>query len=744
MKISKITIVGVLSLSLISLELVWTRIFSAEFFYTFAFLILSLAIAGLGLGALSVRLFKSLNHLENLGTIFLLTGLSAILGPPFVFQLGLDFSVIFADVIMVGKLIFTLVILSSAFFFGGIALALIFKNNHKEIPRLYMGDLIGSGAGVFFVVILMNSIGTPMTVFVSALPVLILAFFLSTKWQKMIVLVSVIVLFFFGYFSEDILEVKREEKMPIIYKHWDAMSKIKIYDYGEKYRRINIDNAANMGVNRFDGNWDYPDSMKFGFHIVEYLIQKSDSSTFLSLGAGGGQDVYQALQDGAKEIHAVEVISHLNELMKDGELAEFSGYIYKDPRVVVISEDARAYVRRFTNKFDLIYSFSSNSFAALASGAFALAENYLYTTEAFIDYWNALSENGYMLMEHQAFMPRLVNEVIDALNQLGVDDIKSHFAVYNLKNMRRKMLLISRQPLSDKFFEEAWGNYPRQDFRYAYLLYPAPDSLENGLYNQMVIKGWQQMTDSASVDISPTDDNRPFIAQMGLWKNLDFHKMEKIAGYSDWLGFPLSQLIIAIILVVVIVLFIPLNLIPYLRKGEKLKVIPWLYFFVIGLAFMSIEIILIQKYTLFIGPSVYSIITILLTLLVCSGIGSRFARKIDNKIVFPAIMIWILLDIFIFKHLIYIFGDLPEFTRICITAVIITPLGFFMGLPFPKAALRVGSLVDWGFAVNGTASVLGSTFIVLIAFSFGLNFGLMVGLLLYLTAYLLISYKSAW
>ena len=67
-----------------------------------------------------------------------------------------------------------------------------------------------------------------------------------------------------------------------------------------------------------------------------------------------------------------------------------------------------------------------------------------------------------------------------------------------------------------------------------------------------------------------------------------------------------------------------------------------------------------------------------------------------------------------------------------------------MGLPFPKAALRVGTLVDWGFAVNGTASVLGSTIIVLIAFSLGINFGLMVGLLLYLIAYLLISYKSAW
>jgi hypothetical protein len=67
-----------------------------------------------------------------------------------------------------------------------------------------------------------------------------------------------------------------------------------------------------------------------------------------------------------------------------------------------------------------------------------------------------------------------------------------------------------------------------------------------------------------------------------------------------------------------------------------------------------------------------------------------------------------------------------------------------MGLPFPKAALRVGSLVDWDFAVNRTASVLGSTVIVLIAFSLGITFGLMVGLVLYLTAFLLNSCKSAW
>jgi hypothetical protein len=67
-----------------------------------------------------------------------------------------------------------------------------------------------------------------------------------------------------------------------------------------------------------------------------------------------------------------------------------------------------------------------------------------------------------------------------------------------------------------------------------------------------------------------------------------------------------------------------------------------------------------------------------------------------------------------------------------------------MGIPFPKAVLRVGPLIDWGFAVNGTASVLGSTLIVLIAFSLGINFALIFGLLLYLSAYLLFTYKSSW
>ena len=82
--------------------------------------------------------------------------------------------------------------------------------------------------------------------------------------------------------------------------------------------------------------------------------------------------------------------------------------------------------------------------------------------------------------------------------------------------------------------------------------------------------------------------------------------------------------------------------------------------------------------------------------------------------------------------------------RIMITALLIAPLGFFMGMPFPKGTLRVGELVDWGFAVNGAASVLGATIIVLVGITYGLTVALLFGAVLYFVAYLLISMKVGW
>ena len=468
------------------------------------------------------------------------------------------------------KLLVAILILGSGYFFGGIALAQILKTNAGEIPRLYMADFIGASLGVITFILIMNVFGASATLVYCAIPALLAAFIVAERWMKTLPAMILVCAAVYYITAGGGPEQKREERAPVVYKHWDATAKIKVFEYDSTSRGINIDNVANTPVFRFDGNWNVPDSSKVQFTIdVRNLMQRFDSCTFLSLGAGGGGDVLQALQYNASEVHAVEVIPHINHMMKDGFLREFSGNIYNDPRVIVVTEDARAYVRRFEKKFDVIYSLSSNSWAAFASGSFALAENYLFTTEAFVDYWRALSDSGYMSLEHQFYMPRLVAEVIDALHQLNVPEPNKHFAVYDLPTLRRKLLLLSKRPLDDRTIEQAYANSDPDIAHSMRRLYPPLENNKENMINTIVQSGWQAVADTARIDVSPCTDNRPFIAQLGLLRNITPTALDKIPLY-EFTGFPLSRAIMLIILLVCTVIIVPLNLLPYLRKGDKL------------------------------------------------------------------------------------------------------------------------------------------------------------------------------
>ena len=741
----KMMTVALLSLTLLSLEIIWTRIFSAEFFYNFAFMILSFAIMGLGLGGLFVKMCPRMRPEKRVNLFLLLTAVTALAGPIIAFKLPFEFSKMFSEWPMLMQFFMIILFLELPFFAGGGALAILFRNNHEDMARLYMADLTGAASGIVVSLLLMNTLGTPAAVIAATLPVLLASLLISEKYHKVIPATLITILLVLIPFSEDLLKKDREERMPVVYTHWDAMSKIKIFadEQSPDYRGLNIDNAANSPVYSFDGNWDKPADKLFEFGIdVKYLIQKFDSCTFMSLGAGGGVDVLQALQYGAQEVHAVEVNPHINYLLTRGLLAEFSGRIYSDPKVKVITEDARAYSRRFENKFDVIYSLSSNTFAALSSGAFSLAENYLFTTEAFEDYYHALTANGFLSMEHQFYMPRIVSEALMALKNCGVPHPESHIAIYDLPKMRRKLLLFSKAPLTVETMQNAYGPLTAEKYDDIHLLYPASTLVENegdegakeNIYSRIVTEGWQKVQEETPINLSPCSDNNPFTAQLGMWKSFDIEKLKTFTPLLGVSGFPLSNLIVLTILAAALVFLLPLNLIPFFRKDHALKPSGWLYFFFIGAGFMLIEVVLIQKYTLFIGPSFYTIIATLFTLLTASGIGSRFSAKLSTTWPFMLVAAWVILEIVAFKPLTLALGGLGSFPRILLSMVLIFPLGFFMGMPFPIGTRYAKEQIDWGFAVNGMASVIGSAGALLIAFRYGFNITLIVGALCYIAA----------
>lgn len=736
---------GLISLSFIALEILWTRIFSAEYFYTFAFLVLSLAILGMGLGGLVIRLWPRLSNENNLWIYLLLGSLISVVAPITVLHFNIDFTLLFSSKAMIGKIALVVFLLSASFLFGGMSLSLIFKKHHSQMPKIYMADLIGAGLGVIVAVLLMNLIQVPKTAFLVSIPSLIVAFIYAKKWTKVFPLALAIMLIAFLPRAEKLLSKQREERFELIYQHWDAMAQLKVEKVNDDFYYAIIDNAAHSPTYHFDGNFDVPDSMKlFPGYPMKYFVRRIPNCTFLALGAGSGGDVLNALSSGAKEIHAVEVVPQINKLMTHGFLYDFTGKIYSNPRVNVITEDGRSYVRRFKNKFDIIYALSSNTFASLASGAFALAENYLFTKEAFENYYDAMTDNGILFLDHQFYVPRLVSAAKEALEEKHVANPNDHIAVFHSYVGRRKLMVFSKKPIEQEWLANGLAEFTQGEKPYMVQQYPSPpDSLKHNLIAEIMKHGWQNVQDTVAIDISPNTDNRPFAAQMGLLKNLDFSKLDKIPPY-EFQGFPLAKLLIFIILAIVTLIAIPINLIPFIKKGEKLTLRGWGYFFLIGAAFMAIEVILIQQFTLFIGSGVYAFVSILFILLLSSGVGSRFSQKVKPQIAFLGIIAWILLNIFVFQRLVSSLAFLEVPWRILITIILIAPLGFFMGMPFPNGTKKVGELVDWGFAVNGAASVLGSTAIMLVAFTLGYNFALLVGAAGYLLAMLVMQSKKGW
>jgi len=730
-------------MTLVSLEVLWTRIFSSEFFYTFAFLILSLAVLGLGLGALAHRLFPHLGRSEGLAGHLLAATLFGLVGPAAVLRLGLDFSRLYASFEMVGKFAVTLLVLSLPFFSGGVALAQIFRRNSGRMPGLYMADLLGAGLGAVAAVLAMNLLGTPAAAVTACAPMGAAAI-LATGRRIRLLLLLVALFGVTATFSARLLDVPRRELGPVILEHWDAMGRLKVQSLSPDHRNLNIDNAANSPVLRFDGdrNGDLARKQQFLFELAA-LMEGREGFSLASVGAGGGSEVLQALLAGAGEVHAVEVNPAINRMMTRGELLEFSGRIYLDPRVTVVSEDARAYLRRFRGKFDVILSSSSNTFAALASGAFALSENYLFTTEAFVDFYRALAPGGLLLVEHQFYIPRAVGEVQEALERLGVEEPGARYAVYELPKHRRMVLVLSNEPLEERTLATAIGPLDEETFEWYHLVYPAPKGLEGNLVDRIAREGWRGAAAESPCDIRPCSDDRPFVAQMGLWKNLTREQLAAIPRF-EFFGFPLSKLILLSILAVVTALALPLLILPRFFKGPRLGAVPWIFFFSIGVGFMVVEVVLIQQFTLFIGSSAYTFAVILTTLLLASGMGSLASTRTPDWVPFAGILLWLALDCFLFETFAEWAGGVGAPWRILASVVLLGPLGFCMGMPFPKAALRVREGVDWGFAVNGVAAVLGSSGILLVSMEFGFRAALATGAFWYLAALVLFTSRGPW
>jgi hypothetical protein len=185
------------------------------------------------------------------------------------------------------------------------------------------------------------------------------------------------------------------------------------------------------------------------------------------------------------------------------------------------------------------------------------------------------------------------------------------------------------------------------------------------------------------------------------------------------------------------------------RLPKQKGVITFLWYFLcLGAGYILIQVALIQKFVLLLGHPTYALVVIIFSMLVASGVGSFFSRRViaddDGRLARLLCAIAILVTALAFgaRPLTEAAATWPLWAKMMITVLAIAPAAFLMGMPFPSGLRRLEHRhppsIRWAWSLNAAASVLGSAGAIFLAIYIGLRATLLVGGALYLGALLVI------
>jgi hypothetical protein len=177
------------------------------------------------------------------------------------------------------------------------------------------------------------------------------------------------------------------------------------------------------------------------------------------------------------------------------------------------------------------------------------------------------------------------------------------------------------------------------------------------------------------------------------------------------------------------------------------------YFNFIGAGYILIQVALVQKFVLFLGHPTYALTVIIFAMLLSSGLGSYFSQRITAGSttrlarVLAGVAVLVAALAVTVSPLLGAGVGLPLAVKIAISALLIAPAGFLMGVPFPTGLRRLEALhnpsVRWAWSLNAAASVLGSVAAVVLAIYLGLRETLLVGGAMYLCALAALKLSAA-
>jgi spermidine synthase len=780
---ARLIAVALVSFASLLLELAMTRLFSVVLFYHFAFFAISVALLGLGSGGVFAHLRRGwlsrfgMNTLGatlcSLNSICILIALEVVLHTPVALEVNAR---------NFGKLTVIYLVTAVPFFLTGLLFSVLFARSTGEISVLYGADLTGGALACLAVVPLLNLIGAPNALlFASLAMALAAAVWGQTRRSRApgLALALAFAVLIAGNFSGkwiDVVYAKGMFRDPqwVEFAKWNAISRIEVDRASNGARYIVIDADANTAIMNADpAHWDEAQAIRptpmhtgippqSGFNWKKSLMSAAPSlanvlrphGDFGIIGPGGGVDVMRAVANGSPSVTGIEINPAIVNSVMRGRYADFSFHLYDLPQVHIHLQDGRSYVRSSRERYDVVQMTLVDTWASTAAGAFALSENNLYTVEAFREYFDHLKPDGFIAITRWEFKQprealRVVSQAIEALHQNGIADPRQNFIIVSdgaLDEDGRAVLVMAKKSPFTQAEYDAVAQHLSVNPNLVWLN-PPPGYSQQSL--PPATAAFQQLIQSNdpyafargyAYNVAPVTDGAPFFF---FTLKTGYVLRNILAGTGrgmDWrinLGVAvLGMLLIISIVAVLAFLIVPLWL-QRKENGRRTGVGAMLYFVALGVGYILVEISLIQRFVLFLGHPTYALTVVVFLLLLSSGAGSVVARS-NLRLALISIVALVLLNVLLLPMLLASAVGLPFGVKLLLSGAVLVPLGFFMGMPFPIGLKRLmssgNSGVEWAWAMNAAASVLGSVAAMIIAIHFGLSITLFCAGIAYVLA----------
>jgi len=760
------------------LEILNTRLLSVVTWYHLSFFAVSMAMFGMAAGALWVYLkpqkFPREDALSSLYRYSILFALSTlichliILFTPLSTLGGWDAANFFK---------MTLITLAVAipFAFSGVVITVALTQVPGNSGLIYAVDLVGAALGSLACLALLSVLDiSSATIASTVVTVLAILFFQRAKtgrsdlrWAALAVVLAI------GAFANSqftsglrvfypkgneisysdqtieywtihgqILLSPAEERVGPFY--WGAGAGAPVIE-GMKLQGLVIDGEAGTAVTQWDGNREGLEWPRFDVTSLPYHLRKEGNVAVI--GVGGGRDILTALWAKSKHITGIEINGAILDILQDRRRDFVS--LDQQPEVEFVHDEARSFLTRSDETYDVIQMSLIDTWAATGAGAFTLSENGLYTVEGWQIFFDKLAPNG-LLSVSRWYSPealsetnRLISLAAMSLLEQGVDNPGDH-AVLVARNTVAT-LLVSPTPFSDADLDQIES--VAAEMAFTVLHSPRQESSERLIRDALASKSSAQLEAAAQhefLDFSPPLDSRPYFFNILkpsalLSTDAELGELGIVAGGNLLATYTLMLLCLLAFIGVTLVIGVPLLLSgkPQLPKGVFGSGL--LYFACIGTGFMMVQIPLIQRFSVYLGHPVYAVSVLLFSMIIAAGLGSSLSDRIaverDRRwtFVLPLTIVAMIIALYLLSGpIIQATIDQGLLVRCLIVILLVAAAALPMGMCFPLGLRLFRQYSDdclpWLWGVNGATGVLASVLAVAISMWSGINSSLLVAI----------------